>query len=57
MKSAIAERNPLELDDTTVEEDVVASLRPEDSSYLHPLSGHQGNGKAGAFSGRLEYGS
>jgi len=32
----IAERNPLELDDTTVEEDVVASLRPEDSTYLHP---------------------
>jgi transcriptional regulator with GAF, ATPase, and Fis domain len=32
----IAERNPLELDDTTVEEDVVASLRPEDSAYLHP---------------------
>jgi transcriptional regulator with GAF, ATPase, and Fis domain len=24
------------LDDTTVEEDVVASLRPEDSTYLHP---------------------
>jgi adenylate cyclase len=32
----IAERNHLELDDTTVEEDVVASLRPEDSAYLHP---------------------
>ena len=32
----IAERNPLELDDTTVEEDVVAALRPEDSAYLHP---------------------
>ncbi|HTC45751.1 MAG TPA: sigma 54-interacting transcriptional regulator [Candidatus Aquilonibacter sp.] len=35
-EEAIAERNPLELDDTTVEEDVVASLHPEDSSYLHP---------------------
>jgi len=35
-EEAIAERNPLELDDTTVEEDVVASLRPEDSTYLHP---------------------
>jgi transcriptional regulator with GAF, ATPase, and Fis domain len=35
-EQAIAERNPLQLDDTTVEEDVVASLRPEDSSYLHP---------------------
>jgi transcriptional regulator with GAF, ATPase, and Fis domain len=33
---AVAERNPLELDDTTVEEDVVAALRPEDSAYLHP---------------------
>jgi transcriptional regulator with GAF, ATPase, and Fis domain len=32
----IAERNRLELDDTTVEEDVVASLRPEDSAYHHP---------------------
>jgi transcriptional regulator with GAF, ATPase, and Fis domain len=31
-----AERNLLELDDTTVEEDVVASLRPEDSTYLRP---------------------
>ena len=35
-EEAIAERNPLELDDTTVEEDVVASLHPADSSYLHP---------------------
>ena len=35
-EEAIAEGNPLELDDTTVEEDVVASLHPEDSSYLHP---------------------
>jgi Nif-specific regulatory protein len=35
-EEAIAERNPLQLDDTTVEEDVVASLRPEDSNYLHP---------------------
>lgn len=35
-EEAIAERNPLELDDTTVKEDVVASLRPEDSTYLHP---------------------
>jgi len=35
-EEAIAERNPLELDDTTVEEDVVASLRPEDSTYRHP---------------------
>src|SRR5271165_5865969 len=35
-EEAIAEENPLELDDTTVEEDVVASLHPEDSSYLHP---------------------
>jgi transcriptional regulator with GAF, ATPase, and Fis domain len=35
-EEAIAERNRLELDDTTVEEDVVASLRPEDSTYLHP---------------------
>jgi transcriptional regulator with GAF, ATPase, and Fis domain len=35
-EEAIAERNLLELDDTTVEEDVVASLRPEDSTYLHP---------------------
>jgi transcriptional regulator with GAF, ATPase, and Fis domain len=35
-EEAIAERNPLQLDDTTVEEDVVASLHPEDSSYLHP---------------------
>ena len=35
-EEAITKRNPLELDDTTVEEDVVASLRPEDSSYLHP---------------------
>ena len=35
-EEAIAERNPLQLDDTTAEEDVVASLRPEDSSYLHP---------------------
>jgi Nif-specific regulatory protein len=35
-EEAIAERNPLELDDTTVEEDVVASLHPEDSTYLHP---------------------
>jgi transcriptional regulator with GAF, ATPase, and Fis domain len=35
-EDAIAERNPLQLDDTTVEEDVVASLRPEDSAYLHP---------------------
>jgi Nif-specific regulatory protein len=35
-EEAIAERNSLELDDTTVEEDVVASLRPEDSTYLHP---------------------
>ena len=35
-EQAIAERNPLELDDTTVDEDVVASLRPEDSTYLHP---------------------
>jgi transcriptional regulator with GAF, ATPase, and Fis domain len=35
----IAERNPLELDDATVEEDVVASLRPEDSGYLHPERG------------------
>jgi len=35
-EEAIAERNPLQLDDTTVEEDVVASLRPEDSTYLHP---------------------
>ena len=35
----IAERNPLELDDTTVEEDVVASVRPEDSAYLHPERG------------------
>jgi Nif-specific regulatory protein len=35
-EETITERNPLELDDTTVEEDVVASLRPEDSSYLHP---------------------
>jgi pSer/pThr/pTyr-binding forkhead associated (FHA) protein len=34
-EEAIAERNPLELDDTTVE-DVVASLHPEDSAYLHP---------------------
>jgi two-component system, NtrC family, response regulator HydG len=34
-EEAVAERNPLELDDTTVEEDVVASLRPEDSAYLH----------------------
>ena len=33
---AIADRNPLELDDTTVEEDVVAALRPEDSAYFHP---------------------
>ena len=33
---AIADRNPLELDDTTVEEDVVAALRPEDSTYFHP---------------------
>src|SRR5580700_1361778 len=33
---ATAERNPLQLDDTTVEEDVVASLRPEESTYLHP---------------------
>jgi transcriptional regulator with GAF, ATPase, and Fis domain len=32
----IVKRNPLELDDTTVEEDVVAILRPEDSAYLHP---------------------
>ena len=41
-EGATTERNPLELDDTTVEEDVVASLRPEDSSYLHPerTSGH-----------------
>jgi transcriptional regulator with GAF, ATPase, and Fis domain len=38
-EEAIAERNPLELDDTTVEEDVVASLRPEDSAYLHPERG------------------
>jgi Nif-specific regulatory protein len=36
---AIAARNPLELDDATVEEDVVASLRPEDSGYLHPERG------------------
>jgi pSer/pThr/pTyr-binding forkhead associated (FHA) protein len=35
-EEAVGERNPLELDDTTVEEDVVASLRPEDSTYLHP---------------------
>jgi transcriptional regulator with GAF, ATPase, and Fis domain len=35
-EEAIAERNRLELDDTTIEEDVVASLRPEDSTYLHP---------------------
>jgi transcriptional regulator with GAF, ATPase, and Fis domain len=34
-EEAIAERNPLELNDTTVEEDVVAVLHPEDS-YLHP---------------------
>jgi transcriptional regulator with GAF, ATPase, and Fis domain len=38
-EEAIAERNPLELDDTTVEEDVVASLCPEDSAYLHPECG------------------
>jgi transcriptional regulator with GAF, ATPase, and Fis domain len=31
-----AERNPLELDDTDVQEDVVAALRPEDSAYLQP---------------------
>jgi Sigma-54 interaction domain/FHA domain/GAF domain len=35
-EEAISERNPLELDDTTVEEDVIASLRPEDSAYFHP---------------------
>jgi transcriptional regulator with GAF, ATPase, and Fis domain len=35
-EEAIAERSPLKLDDTTVEEEVVASLRPEDSTYLHP---------------------
>ena len=35
-EEAIAERNPLELDDTTVEDNVVASLRPEDSTYRHP---------------------
>ncbi len=35
-EEAIPDRNPLELDDTTVEEDVVATLRPEDSAYLHP---------------------
>jgi Nif-specific regulatory protein len=41
-EEAVTERNPLVLDDTTVEEDVVASLRPEDSTYLHPerSSGH-----------------
>jgi transcriptional regulator with GAF, ATPase, and Fis domain len=38
-EEAIAERNPLELDDTTVEEDVVASLHPQDSGYLHPERG------------------
>jgi transcriptional regulator with GAF, ATPase, and Fis domain len=38
-EEAIAERNPLELDDTTVEEDVVASLRSEDSAYLRPERG------------------
>ena len=35
-EGAIEDRNPLELDDTTVEEDVVAALRPEDSAYLQP---------------------
>jgi transcriptional regulator with GAF, ATPase, and Fis domain len=35
-EEAIAERNPLEFDDTTVQEDVIASLRPEDSTYLRP---------------------
>src|SRR5579863_1943868 len=35
-EQAIEVRNPLELDDTTVEEDVVVALRPEDSCYLHP---------------------
>jgi transcriptional regulator with GAF, ATPase, and Fis domain len=38
-EDATEERNPLELDDTTVEEDVVASLRPEDSAYLNPAQG------------------
>jgi transcriptional regulator with GAF, ATPase, and Fis domain len=33
---AIADRNPVELDDTTKQETVVAMLRPEDSAYLHP---------------------
>jgi transcriptional regulator with GAF, ATPase, and Fis domain len=31
-----AERNPVELDDTTLGEEVVASLRPEESAYLYP---------------------
>jgi len=44
-KEVLAEHNPLELDDTTVEEDVVAFLRPEDSAYLHPECG-SGQGKA-----------
>lgn len=40
-EDAVADRNPVELDDATEEEDVVAVLRAEDSAYLHPerLSG------------------
>ena len=34
-EEGVEERSRLELDDTTVEEDVVASLRPEDSTFLH----------------------
>jgi transcriptional regulator with GAF, ATPase, and Fis domain len=48
----IAERNPLELDDTTVEEDVVAALRPEDSAYLHP-DGSSGKPKAERLAAEL----